>query len=360
MHSVWRSPSWYVQGPGALGQLSEYVPMLGRNPVIMASATRLEALGPRVLSALTGLEPTLLEFSGECCDEEIDRLLHAVKESGGDMVIAAGGGKTLDTAKAVGDRLNVDTIAIPTIAATDAPTAAAAIIYTPEGVFERVEIYPHSPSVVLVDTDVIRDAPARFLVSGMGDAVATRFEAEACLRSGTSTVAGGAPTRAAVAIARQCYDILSEHGAQAIDDLQASETTMAIEEVVEANTLLSGVGFESGGLAAAHSIHNGLTAIEATHDFYHGEKVAFSTICQLLLQDDRQLADEVASFNRTVGLPVSLADLGLDDHTDDDLRTIASKACESQESIHNMPFDVTTEAVVECIANADALGRSLT
>ena len=52
----------------------------------------------------------------------------------------------------------------------------------------------------------------------------------------------------------------------------------AFERVVEANTLLSGIGFESAGLAAAHGIHNAMTVAENTHPYLHGEKVAFGVL----------------------------------------------------------------------------------
>ena len=55
--------------------------------------------------------------------------------------------------------------------------------------------------------------------------------------------------------------------------------------MIEANTYLSGVGFESGGLAAAHALYNGLTAIPDAHHYYHGEKVAFGTLTQLVLEN---------------------------------------------------------------------------
>lgn len=56
-----------------------------------------------------------------------------------------------------------------------------------------------------------------------------------------------------------------------------------VNQIVEANTLLSGLGFESGGLAGAHALHNGFTALPATHKFYHGEKVAVGTCVHLAL-----------------------------------------------------------------------------
>lgn len=58
--------------------------------------------------------------------------------------------------------------------------------------------------------------------------------------------------------------------------------TPALEHIVEANILLSGLGFESGGLASCHAIHNGFTVLEQTHKYYHGEKVAFGTLAFIM------------------------------------------------------------------------------
>ena len=48
-------------------------------------------------------------------------------------------------------------------------------------------------------------------------------------------------------------------GVAAARDVEVDALTPALERVVEANTLLSGLGFESGGLCIAHAVHNGLT-----------------------------------------------------------------------------------------------------
>ncbi|MFT5940151.1 MAG: glycerol dehydrogenase [Paraglaciecola sp.] len=65
-----------------------------------------------------------------------------------------------------------------------------------------------------------------------------------------------------------------EYGRYAKLACEQDVVTPALEHIVEANTLLSGLGFESGGLAAAYAIDNGLTILPATHNYYHGEKVA--------------------------------------------------------------------------------------
>src|SRR5690606_19881320 len=98
-------------------------------------------------------------------------------------------------------------------------------------------------------------------------------------------MAGAYPTDAAMALANLCYETLINEGLKAKLAVDKKVVTKSVEKVVEANTLLSGIGFESGGLAAAHAIHNGLTAIEETHQLYHGEKVAFGVLVQLVLEN---------------------------------------------------------------------------
>ncbi len=138
------------------------------------------------------------------------------------------------------------------------------------------------------------------------------FEARACSRSGATTMAGGKCTQAALALAELCYNTLLEEGEKAMLAAEQHVVTPALERVVEANTYLSGVGFESGGLAAAHAIHNGMTAIPDAHHYYHGEKVAFGTLTQLVLENAPvDEIETVAALCHSVGLPITLAQLDI-------------------------------------------------
>jgi len=97
------------------------------------------------------------------------------------------------------------------------------------------------------------------------------------------------------------------------------------EEVVEANTLLSGLGFESGGLAVAHGAAQSCSAVAVIHaNHLHGEMVAFGLMCQLAMKEDPAEAQRVAAFLCEVGLPVTLTQLSLDEHDADALRLIAA------------------------------------
>ncbi|MFL5974060.1 MAG: iron-containing alcohol dehydrogenase, partial [Solirubrobacterales bacterium] len=170
-------------------------------------------------------------------------------------------------------------------------------------------------------------------------------------------MAGGEPLQAALTLARLCYDTLLEHGVAARQAAERNAVTPAVERVVEANTLLSGLGFESGGLAAAHSIHNGLTALHETHEFWHGEKVAFG-VCAMLALEGRPtpVLQELVDFCLEVGLPVTLGDVGVDaEHAD--LGKVADAACADGETIHNLPFPVDPIMVVDAMLAADAYGH---
>ena len=211
-------------------------------------------------------------FNGECCNSEIDRLVKIVKDEQCDLTIGIGGGKIFDTAKAVAYYAGTPVFICPTIASTDAPCSALSVIYTEEGVFEKYLFLPANPNLVLMDTDIITKSPVRLTVAGMGDALATYFEARACKRSGATSCAGGKTTEAAMALAELCFNTLMDEGVKAKIALEAGVCTPAVEKVIEANTLLSGIGFESAGLAGAHAIHNGFTVLEECHHMYHGEK----------------------------------------------------------------------------------------
>lgn len=153
------------------------------------------------------------------------------------------------------------------------------------------------------------------------------------------------------------YDTILENGRPAKLAVERGVATEAVERVVEANTLLSGIGFESGGLAAAHSFHDGVTALGETHRFYHGEKVAFGVIVQLVLENrPAALVDEILRFCIDVGLPVTLADIGVTDATEEKVRRVAEVTAGPEETIHSEPFPVTPDIVYSAIVAADALG----
>jgi glycerol dehydrogenase len=369
MRKAFICPTKYVQGEDELFNLGYFIKGFGTSALLIAHPDDVDRVREKLKATEEKFQITLVEsdFHGECSSKEVARLQDIAMKNKCSCTVALGGGKAIDTAKcvAMGDAL----IICPTIAATDAPTSHSAVLYTQDGAFEDYAYFKQSPSVVLIDTTVIAKAPTRFLVSGMGDALSTYFEARATSNS-YSNVNAGLPcgfregfcgeakgTNTALALSKLCYQTLLKDGKKAKTSCDCNLATPALENIIEANILLSGLGFESGGLAAAHAIHDGLTILEETHKYFHGEKVAFGTIAQLVLENaPEEELYEVLKFCIEVGLPVCLADIGVNSITPEELIKVAEKSCIPEESIHSMPFPVTPQLVAAAIMTADAIG----
>ncbi|NLF92335.1 MAG: glycerol dehydrogenase [Oligosphaeraceae bacterium] len=352
-------PGKYIQGAGALQELPALSRSLGGSGLLLASPTVRRKILPG-----SGLEARcadlhIEEFGGECCEEELSRVAELVSTRQARFLAGMGGGKTIDTAKIAADRANIPVLVIPSIASTDAPCSGCAVLYRRDGVFERVFYQKANPFAVLVDSAVIAAAPVRFLVAGMGDALATWFEARSCQQSQSVNECGGRCTLAGAALAKLCYDTLLEYGWVAKLAAEKHLVTPALEKIIEANILLSGIGFESAGLAAAHAVHNGLTALNQTHAFYHGEKVAFGVLTGLQLTGAGQPETAaVYDFCQQVGLPLTLADLGLAEVSRQQLLPAAELACAPEQPISHEGGEMTPARVLDAMLAADALGAA--
>lgn len=352
-------PGRYVQGYKAFDQVGKELSRFGKKGLAILAPSAYRNLLAGLMNQTAGtLEIIAESFHRECCEPEIERLSEKGRQSQCDFIVGVGGGKTIDTSKIVANKLNLPVAIVPTIASTDAPCSACAVVYNEQGEVQYAISSRRNPDLVLVDTEIVVNAPVRFLVSGMGDALATWFEAESCQRTFSTNEAGGKGSMTAFALARLCYDTLLEYGVAAKTSCEAKSVTPALEHIVEANTLLSGLGFESGGLATSHSVHNGLTALPQTHEYYHGEKVAIGVITSMFLTDKpKAVIDEVYTFCQSVGLPTTLAEIGLSGVSRDELRKAAERACIPEEFIHKEAADVSPDMVLNAMLAADAEGR---
>ena len=353
------SPLRYVQGQGEFDRQPLYTAPYG-NACVIIDGFLYQDLNARLEKAYAESDAKFvsISFNGECCEEEVERIGKIARENGAAVIVGAGGGKTMDTAKICADEMGLPVIIAPSSASTDAPVSEIAVVYNPDGEYIGSRKMKKNADLVLVDTEIIVKAPRRLFVAGMGDALATWLEAQACECSDSPNYIGSGMRRckAGMAIAKASWDILFEDGEKALMALDSGVVTEAFENVVEANTLLSGLGFLNTGLATAHGIHSGLTVLPETHKYLHGEKVAFGIVCQMVLENTpAETVDKVMRFMVAIGLPVTLADLGVAaEH--DKVMAIAEKTANGP-LIHQEPFAVTTERVYGAIIAADALGR---
>lgn len=355
-------PGRYLQGPDAVQHLPELLKELFlAKPIVLMDDLVHESVGDLLLRPLAtaGIETTLLRFAGECTSEAIEQLSLEVERTHADVVIGYGGGKTIDAAKGIAKAHNLRLIIVPTIASNDSPTSRLIVLYDDQHRVTRVDRLTRNPDVVLVDTAIIARAPARFFAAGLGDALSKKFEATQCHLAGGLNFFGTQSLATARLLAERCYDTIIEFGLPALKQIQAYGTpNESVERAVEASVLLSGLGFESGGLSLSHALTRGFSAHPVMSTFLHGETVAFGSIVQLVAEERPQ--DEIQThidFCHSLGLPITLAQFGAEAATDAEILQIATLTAAAP-YIGNLTPSADAKRIALCIRHADALGHA--
>ena len=355
---LFRAPLKYVQGKGALLSFYNETKDLGSSYLFICSNSGYKMCKDKIEKSFEGTNCKLhFEiFGGISSNGEINKMRKIVRDEQIEVVVAVGGGSAIDTAKATAHYEKRPVAVIPTVVATDAPCTGLSVIYNDDGTFDTYLFYPKNPEAVIVDSEVIAHAPSKFLIAGMGDALGTYFEARACVRTGSLSLENGGVSLSAMALCELCYKTLLKCGYQAKLACDKNLVTPALESIIEANTYLSGVGADNGGLAVAHSVYNGFTALEECESTMHGSLVAFGTITQLVLENaPKEEIKEVMDFCHSVGLPVTLKEVGVTDV--ERVHIAAQKACIPGETIHNLVGDVTPDQLYEALLVADLMGQ---
>jgi glycerol dehydrogenase len=346
-------PSRYVQGAGALDTLDTELARLGTRAACLVDSNVAKLLAPALQNARQ-VTLAVRSVDAACTERSVAAASSWIHESGADIVVSFGGGKVVDTGRAAADDLRLPFACVPTIAASDAPCSALVVIYDEEGRVVRDRFVRRNPDLVLLDSNLIVRAPVRFFIAGIGDALATFYEADACRRSGARNLCGGHGTALAFEAARLCRDTLFAHAVRAVQDCREKTVTPDFDATLEATVLLSGIGFESGGVAAAHAIHHGLAELPSSQALLHGEKVAVGVLASLFLSDVSDVERlRVFRFCRDVGLPTRLAQIHLDVTDDNALEAVATRACRAGEIIHNEPYPVDAARVVAALKSMD-------
>ena len=357
-------PGKYFQGERALEELPGIVTSLGaKKPMLIWDTNSKKAVvgvvGPALESAGMGFVEYM--FPGECTKEVARAIAQACRDEGCDIVVGLGGGKVMDAAKAVAIYTEMKVIIAPTVASNDAPTSACTVWYDDNHVMTGFDLWPVSPNVILADTGGLVNAPPRMLKAGVGDALATHLEALASYKTRKPTCAGGTPTDTVMALTKLCLETLMANAEDALIAVEAGAVTPRFESFVEAVVLLSGLGWESGGLATAHTLGNGLPSLEETHGALHGEKVALGIVTQLMLDPDidAEEAKRIVTFMAKIGLPVCFEDLNMQNISKERLYTWCEENTAEGSFCHNHAFPVTARSLYNAMLMANQYGISI-
>ncbi|MBA1204258.1 glycerol dehydrogenase [Pseudomonas capeferrum] len=337
---IFAATSRYVQGAGALDQLGEHCRPLGSSAFVITDADMATLLGARVVASFEAaqLASAIKVFPGEITAPAIAELAARAREFGAQMIVGLGGGKALDTAKGVALALGARSVSVPTIASNDGPASAAIAVYDEHHIMQDILHLPRNPELVLVDTQVIANAPVRFLRAGIGDAISKKFEAQACAAAGATTLLGTHASLTGLMAADACYTIIRQHAVGAVRAVERNEVNDDLEALVEATVLLSTISFENGGLSLAHALARGFSYLDRARGTLHGDHVAYGLLVQLMMEKrDQAFILELCGFFREVGLPTRLADFGLDKPSSKEIRELAEKSMVSPSAARFAP-----------------------
>ena len=330
----------YFSHAGALDQIEQFHPSSTLKHVLWIGGKRAQAAAaPYLLPLFSDPRSIRVTFSGHCSESTVASYVQRGRDA--DLIIGIGGGSVLDTAKAVAHRLGKPFIAIPTIAATCAAWTPLSVWYDDHGKALGYELFPLASRLVLVEPRILLAAPADYLRAGIGDTLAKWYEARVLCEAEKSL-----PLTAQIglSVARQIHDVLIEEGPAALAAVAGGTLSDSFPRVVDAiiagGGLVGGLGERYTRLAAAHSIHNGLTVLPETARFLHGAKVAYGILVQLALEERRDELGYLDAALKVLGLPRRLADLDVDIAQSERLDAFITHTLRNGESIHFLPGKV--------------------
>jgi glycerol dehydrogenase-like iron-containing ADH family enzyme len=352
------SPVRTVIGPGAWRKALPWIAELGHRAFVLGGEAALEVAAPvlQVLAACLD-DVRIKTFRGECTDASIDSAAQAAL--GYDFILAVGGGKVIDTAKAAAVDNGIPCVTLPTSPATCAAYTPLSIVHTEGGAYVESRRLPRPVAVLVVDPNLMIDAPMRLLSSGCIDALARTWDTRLAVRVRIPTAMAGL----SVSICNRYWDnILWKRSADAIDAHHKGQVTDAFTQVVEVCIIGAGLagqlGARSFGRSFSHAMGYALSDHVDCSQVLHGEAVGLGILIQCALDPETEitLTDMLVYFEE-LGAPTRFSELGIHDVAGASGRMLALETYELLDHETSVPFSVTVEDIHRAMLAIEQRGK---
>lgn len=349
-----KTPENYIQEKGNSARVGEYVAPYGKKALIITGKQAWNSIASNIESSLASskIQFEIEFYVGRCYLPKLELLAEKAKQF--DVVIGVGGGSIMDATKVIAELADKPTIQVPTIAATCAAWSPFTVLYNESGGYQGSFPLTRYPKWILVDSEVIINAPIRFLTSGITDAIAKWYEFSPYHQTSNDT-----NLLLQLQVAKLTYDILAEHGEQAINDAKKHHISESFCLTVDACIALAGMAnsvrdsLNRGGIA--HTVHNSLTHLPELSKWIHGEKVGYGLAVQMILQypnENERLP--LLKWLRALSIPLTPNELS-ETMNDEKLMEIAERCKFKESSYQFMPFDISIEAIKKALLETKSL-----
>lgn len=358
----------YTVGEDAYQKIAAMTAVYGHKAVVIGGKTAMEKAKPALCQGVENSMLTLLDFiwyGGDATMENVHALENDPKIQEADMLFAVGGGRACDTVKVLGALTNKPVFTFPTLASNCAGCTSLSVIYNKDGSFREYFYQNHPPLHTFINTRIIAESPVELFWAGIGDALSKEYEVEYCCREKQLSHL----PLLGLGIAKTCTAPLLKNGQQALIDCRNNQVSPELEEVVLDIVMLTGIVSNCAvhisdqivpenqyyyNSSFAHCVYYGSSKIPACESHLHGEIVAFGVLCLLKYDDNTAEFERILEFNKAVGLPITMEEIGL---TAEDLPIVADVAASVIEW-KSAPGSPSKEKFIEAILATDRIGKA--
>ena len=356
-------PSYSV-GADCYREIETVVKPYGRRAVVIGGKTAMEKAKDALLEGVAGTSVEITGFvwyGGNATYENIERIRAEKCVQEADMVFAVGGGRAVDACKVYCDQEHKPIFTFPTIASNCAAVTSLSVMYREDDSLAGYYYLRRPPLHCFINTRIIAEAPEELLWAGIGDALSKGCEVQLAARGADlfHTVAMG------VALSHCCTEPLVRCGAKALEDCRAKIASYELQEIaldiIISTGLVSNMTTGTNGeyyynSSIAHCIYNGSTVIPSVvQNHRHGASVAFGVLCLLTYDGQTEERDRIMKFSRSIGLPITMEEIGL---RKEDLPALAEKGSTVTEwkcTPYPMDKEKLINAILECSAAGEAM-----
>lgn len=354
--SVRAMPQVYLSEVGVLQKLPKLLVERDLKRILIVHGEKSLTAAKRFLPDLLRNTTHYDHYSGECTYDEIARITDKAINLNVDAIIGIGGGKVMDLVKAAAFKTDLPEVLIPTLAATCAGFTPLSVIYDEQGKMLTYEVYTRTPSLVLIEQEILLEAPIDFLIAGIGDALAKWYEGIILLEG---VKQDSAPLELSYYTAQLCRERLLKFSEQAIEDSKFHRLSEAFLKIIETNIFLAGLvgglGERFAKTVGAHAIYNAATTLPQTHSVLHGKQVAYGILVQLALENKQDEIIQLLPFYLKTQLPSTLSDINSDFGNKEDVIHLAKEAASPSSSIHHLLMDISVDKVIQAIEVVEKL-----